>query len=80
MLSLVSLKAQTRTELSHALHQSEERIQELLGFLVGAGLLKSDLRLTWAGRMELLAGKRLPRRAGTQLEGEDVPYYPVTLR
>lgn len=80
MLSLISLKARTRTELSHALHLSEERIQELLGFLVGAGLVNSDLRLTWAGRMELLAGKRLPRRAGMQLEGEDVPYYPVTLR
>lgn len=67
-------------ELAADLDLPLENLARLTEILVRFEWIDSDLRITAAGRQEILAQRHALRRTVADLHGSDVPYYPYSLR
>lgn len=80
VLALLNRRAHGSIELSAALGMPLDRTARLLASLEHLGLIDADHRITEAGRAEIVAAKRAPRRVAAPMNPRDEPYYPVTMR
>ncbi|WP_422652969.1 phosphoribosyltransferase-like protein [Actinophytocola sp.] len=81
ILALIGHSSHTETTIAHRLNISEVQVRRYLDFLAESGFITLlPLRVTVAGRAELVLAKRMDRVATAHLEGSPVPYYPQRLR
>lgn len=67
-------------ELAADLDLPLDNLARLTEILIRFEWIDSDLRITAAGRQEILAQRHALRRTVAHLHGSDAPYYPYSLR
>jgi hypothetical protein len=80
VLALLQRRNQSSVQLAAATGRRVDWIERLLLSLERLGMIDSDNRLTDAGREEIAAAKRAPRRVKAGMLVRNEPYYPATMR